>query len=381
MELLQPAARAAALTTSTLLLTTACAGAADPAKSSQTTALTTDAAAATSTGEGRSTSGTQPQEHVTLTLGNALMDMPDQLVSWGAEVRRQTGESITFKVLSEYGQASSWDDREQLLLEAVATGEVDMAWVGARALTPFEPLLAPMLVDSHHLQEEVFAAGIPEQMLAEVRIEGVTGLGVLPGPHRRLLGVTRDFRAPEHFADAIIMGDRNAMTLDTLKALGAAEVAPGVEGVALEGLDGLVAQVGAVVGNNYQGQARSFTTNLNLWPRPLVLVANTSVLEGLSDRQRGALLEAAEATFQQQMEITRQQDALPVEARLALCSSPLQLVELSDEQLAALEDAVEPVLEEARKEEAVAGHLEAIEQLKADLDTPPDKFSCEAQDS
>ena len=48
-----------------------------------------------------------------------------------------------------------------------------MAWVGARAfdrlgIAAFQPLLAPLLVDSHDLQDAVFHAGIPQRMLPAV---------------------------------------------------------------------------------------------------------------------------------------------------------------------------------------------------------------------
>lgn len=319
-------------------------------------------------------------EEVTLTLGNPLMDMPAQLIAWAAEVRARTDATITFEVVSQYGgEVDPWVDRERLLIDAVSSGEVDLAWVGARALPAFDPMLAPMLVDSHDLQEAVFDAGIPDRMLEDVAVEGVTGLGVLPGPHRRLLGVTQDFRAPEDFQDAVVMSEQNAPALAMLEVLGAQESVPGREGNDLDGLDGLVGQVGAVVGNHYQDKARSFTTNLNLWPRPLVLLASTEALERLSDEHRQALLDAAGATLEAQMETARKEDALSEESRAQLCSSPLELVELTDDQLAALRSAVEPVLAELRQDNVAGTHLEEIQALKDELDARPDAFSCDGR--
>src|SRR5699024_2862391 len=135
----------------------------------------------------------------------ALMDMPDQLIAWSAEVRRRTNNSITFDVKSSYGDAPGWDAKEQAVLAAVAAGDVDLAWVAARAIPAFAPLHSPMLIDSHDLQAEVFAAGIPDRILQDAGIDGVTGLGVLPGPHRRVLGVTREVRTPADFSGAVIM--------------------------------------------------------------------------------------------------------------------------------------------------------------------------------
>ena len=47
------------------------------------------------------------------------------------------------------------------LLAAIVTGEVDMAFVGARAFPRFDALLAPFLVDNYELQQAVFDASIP----------------------------------------------------------------------------------------------------------------------------------------------------------------------------------------------------------------------------
>lgn len=374
MERSSALARVGAAAAAATVLAAGCASGPEPTADAETVLITSARDDVETT---TSTAGPAAEE-TTLTLGNALMDMPEQLILWAVEVRARTDASITFEVVSQYGGAvDAWVDREQLLIDAVSSGEVDLAWVGARALPTFDPLLAPMLVDSHDLQAAVFAAGIPDRMLDDVGVEGVTGLGVLPGPHRRLLGVSQDFRAPEDFHDAVVMSEQNAPTLRMLEVLGAQESVPGREGNELEGLDGLVGQVGAVVGNHYQDKARSFTTNLNLWPRPLVLLASTETLESLSDEHRQALLGAAVATLSEQLKTAREEDALSEEGREQLCSSPLKLVDLTDDELAALRSSVEPVLEELRQDEVAAAYLEEIQALKVEVAAPPDVFTCD----
>jgi TRAP-type transport system periplasmic protein len=348
------------------LISAGCGGTAAPQTTATEEAGTPGAEATASSGEA-----------VTLTMANALIDMPDQLIAWGAEVRRQTDDSITLDVKSSYGDTTAWDDKEQAVLAAIAAGDVDLAWVGARAIPAFAALHSPMLIDSHDLQAEIFAAGIPDRLLEDAGIDGVTGLGVLPGPHRRVLAVTREVRTPADFSGAVIMSEQNAVTLETLAAL-EGESVPGVEGAGLEGVDILLAQVGAVVGNNHQGQAQSFTTNLNLWPRPLVLLANTAVLEGLDEQQRRALLESATTTLQEQMEITRDQDRLSGDARAALCSSTLQFVELTQGELAEFRSAVDPVSDRLRQDPDAGDAVVEIERIKEGLGMAPDAFSCEA---
>ena len=66
-------------------------------------------------------------------------------------------------------------------------------------VTDFQALLAPFAVDSHDLQKAVFEAGIPDEMLAGVDSAGVQGIGVLPGPMRKVLGIDHAFVSPDDF--------------------------------------------------------------------------------------------------------------------------------------------------------------------------------------
>ena len=171
------------------------------------------------------------------------------------------------------------------------------------------------------------------------------------------------------------MSDLTGPAPETMAALGAGELIPGAEGLDITTLDGIQAQVGAVVGNSYENVARSFTTNLNLWPRPLVLVANDEALAALSDDHRAAVLGAAEQAFPVVMDTTRQEDLLPQSLRAAMCDSGLELIELSPAELTALEQAVQPV-HDAIAGNGGAAYLEEIRALKDEAGAPPDAFRC-----
>ncbi len=105
-------------------------------------------------------------------------------------------------------------------------GDVDMAWVGARAfdtagVTSFQALLAPMLIDSQDLQGAVFEAGIPEAMLAGLEDIGLAGIGVLPGPMRKILGIDDSFVVPADFRGAVVGIQQSGVAELTMAALGA----------------------------------------------------------------------------------------------------------------------------------------------------------------
>ena len=111
-------------------------------------------------------------------------------------------------------------------IDDVQAGEVDLAFVGARAfdrvgVTSFQPLLAPLLIDSHDLQAAVFEAGIPDEMLAGLDAIDLAGIGILPGAMRKMLGVSHPFVAPADFAGQLVGIQDSALSEQTMLALGA----------------------------------------------------------------------------------------------------------------------------------------------------------------
>ncbi|HMI69936.1 MAG TPA: hypothetical protein VK510_08070, partial [Solirubrobacteraceae bacterium] len=73
------------------------------------------------------------------------------------------------------------------LIQDVKAGKADLGWVGSRALASvgvksFEPLHAPLLIDSYELQDQVLDGDADERMLADLERIGLAGVAVLPGP-------------------------------------------------------------------------------------------------------------------------------------------------------------------------------------------------------
>ena len=82
----------------------------------------------------------------------------------------------------------------------------------------------------------------------------------------------------------------SAETEETLTTLGATTKA--LPGGGRSEARRLRAAAGLDLGNAYYGAAGYVTANLNLWPRPLVLVANQASYDDLTDEQRDALATA-----------------------------------------------------------------------------------------
>jgi TRAP-type C4-dicarboxylate transport system substrate-binding protein len=319
--------------------------------------------------------GAEPREPRVLTFAEPNGATPDQLVSLAEEVNE--GSEGTLEIEFESAWRLGEADYESATIDDVRAGKVDMAWVGARAfdtvgVNTFQPLVAPLLIDSHDLQAAVFEAGIPDQMLAGLKDLDLVGVGVLPGPMRKVLGVSKPFVRPADFAGEVVGLQDSAVATEALIALGATP-RPVPVSADLDGLDGYEQQLDSIVSNHYSTEAGYVTTNLNLWSRPLVIVMGTDAYESLAPDQRDGLREAAAAAIPAALDDSRAEDD---EGITALCREGMTLATASDTDLAELRTAVEPVYEELSADPTTSAHLDAIVDLKAEIDAGPEARAC-----
>jgi TRAP-type C4-dicarboxylate transport system substrate-binding protein len=265
-------------------------------------------------------------------------------------------------------------------IQAVQDGAADLALVPVRAfdqlgVTSFDALLAPLQVDSPGLQQQVLGSDIATDMLAELRPLGLTGLRILPGPMRVPSGITRPLVTAEDFRGAVIGISPSTMAERSLRALGARPVGTTFEGADVSGYDGIDLQMTGVAGNQYDGTVRWMTTNVNLWPRPLVLVMSTQRFDELEPAHREWLVSAARAaiapTAAFQTDVT---DLGPMCRR-----GRVQTVQATPAELEGLRRAFEPVLDSLRDDPATAGYLDRIAAMR-NTHRPPEgtPFDCAA---
>ena len=82
------------------------------------------------------------------------------------------------------------------------------------------------------------------------------------------------FTSLSAYQGARVAAHESTLTADTLAALGA-QIAPSTGGqFDLSGDDAVENHPAAMWGNQFQSTWRHLTANVNLWPRPLVLMAN-----------------------------------------------------------------------------------------------------------
>ena len=63
----------------------------------------------------------------------------------------------------------------------------------------------------------------------------------------------------------------------------------------------------SIAGNRYDGDVKWITGNVQLWPRPLAVVANADSFDSLSDAQRGWLTEAIQNAIPSMAALQREQ--------------------------------------------------------------------------
>jgi len=286
--------------------------------------------------------GADAVEPRVLTLASPIGDAPAPLLSWAKEVNRLSDGTLAVE-FKEY-----WRGGEKLFeagtLEDVKAGKVDMGWVGSRVfdtvgITSFQALVAPLLIDSHDLQGRVFEEKIPERMLEGVSELDLVGIGVLPGPMRKVLGVSKPFARPGDFQGEVVGFQDSGVGDATLRALGATPRAMS-SGAELDGVDAYEQQLASIAGNSYDMSARYLTPNLNLWPRPYVIVMGEEAFESLTDEQQSALRAAAAAAMPEALASERRDDE---EAAGILCRRGLTFAAASESDLSELRSAIEPV--------------------------------------
>ena len=300
---------------------------------------------------------------------------PEQLEIWADQVDRLSGGSLAIKF--ENGWRRGQVDSESGTIADVQAGNVDMAWVGARAfdrksVTSFQALLAPMLVDSQDLQAKIFEEGIPKEMMSGLRKLDLLGVGVLPGPMRKMLGVEKPFTKPADFAGAVVGMQDSALSERSFTALGATpKMLPA--GARLDGVDAYEQQLSSIWGNHYEESAGFVTSNLNLWPRPLVLLIGKTVYDDLTVNQQQALTGAADKAMLQTLHASRAEDS---ESANNLCREGLQFVDASARDLQSLERAWTPVYDELRANPDTNKWIDRISALKTSLNVAADAVHC-----
>jgi TRAP-type transport system periplasmic protein len=322
------------------------------------------AAACGSSGPDRA-GGTEKARPVVLTFANGNGDTIE-LDPFAAAVRRLSHGTIRIKFENDWRHGST--SYENGVIRDTAAGKADLAWSGARAfhdvgVTSFDALVAPLLVDSYALERRVLEdRAFVGRMLDGLKAADVVGLGVLPGPMRKPLGVAPLVR-PDDYRGRTIALNRSWVGAMTLRALGA-RPADLSRGGAIDRYDGVEQQIASIDGNQYDRVARYLTANVSLWPRPLVLFANRRALARLSASQRKALSEAARVALPATLAKDRSDER---EAGANMCRRGTPFLAATPDAVDELRAAVGPVYTALDRDPATRAAIARITAMRAEM--------------
>jgi TRAP-type C4-dicarboxylate transport system substrate-binding protein len=331
-------------------------------------ALALTAVAAGCAGAGDDRAGGKPEPTaLTLTMANGAGNRPVELQPFADEVARLSGGKMRLEFRDRW-LGWPWRRPESAVIHDVAAGKVDLGWVGSRAwddvgISSFNALHAPLLVDSYALQAEVLESDIPGEMLKALEPLRLVGLGVLPGPLRKLLGVERRLRQPADFRGQRIGITDSRVARESLRALGATAITLPA-GARIGGLDGIEQSVDSIEGITYDAAAKYLTTNINLWPRPLVLFMNEAAFAALEPTQRDVLREAVRNALPKTLAAVRSRER---DAAAVLCRRGLSFAVATQADISTLREDLAPVYRELERDDQTRVFIARIAKLRQAL--------------
>jgi TRAP-type C4-dicarboxylate transport system substrate-binding protein len=320
--------------------------------------------------------GHKPPKPRVLTMANAN-EAPGELEAFQQAVARLSGGRLRIEFRNEYTKGRT-GNAEVSLIRDVIDGKTDLGWAGTRVFDTlgddaFNPLNAPMLVNSYDLQEKVVDDDLVQPMLASLDELELHGIGVLPGPLRRPLG-KHPLRASADWAGARIAFSGGGQNNVALHALGATTVYdhPNIT-EATDDLDGIETHVSAIPGNHYHRTMPYLTGNVVLWPRALVVFAAPKV--GADDL--AVLRKAAKAAIPATVALERSQEN---EQMSGMCQAGLKVVTAGESDMSGLRAAFQPIYDKLGNDAAASRAISRIRELATDTSTNVSAPRC-AQDA
>src|SRR5215831_4305189 len=312
----------------------------------------------------------QARHPVVLTLAN-VNGSTGELDGFTRNVWRLSHGTIRIDVKYRWrlGQVKA----ETGLIGDVRTGKADLGVVGSRAwdtvgVNDFRALGAPLLIDSYALQDRVLHSPMIGQMLAGLRPLGLAGIGILPGPLRKPLGITRPLLKPADYAGLKVGVQQSLVAGATMRALGATPVWFPVTWP-ITGFGAAEEHISAIQGNQYDRAGTYLTANVNLWPRPLVVFASGKVWAALTPVQQAILTLAVTDDLTAETNVVRGNERTDT---ATLCRrGRLRFLDASPADLTALRRAVQPVYAQLDRDPQTGRFIRQIEALRQAIPAEP----------
>jgi TRAP-type C4-dicarboxylate transport system substrate-binding protein len=314
--------------------------------------------------------GEKPVKAKVLVMANAQYQ-PDELEAFGEAVERVSAGRLRLKWINDYGSGREGNPEVNLIRD-VSAGKADLGWAATRifdeiGVAEFNPLHAPMLIDSYELEEKVLTDDVVDPMLDSLGELGLRGVGVLPGPMRRPFG-KRPLRTLDDWAGASIGSSGGDQVGRALRAIGAKRELD-YSGGHTARVDGLDTHLAVALPNRYHRDVPYLTGNVVLWARPLVVFAGSDV----SSDDLAVLRRAAQEAIPEVLALSRSMES---EALAETCRATLRVVSARPAEIEALRTAFGPVYAELSRDEAASRAVTRIRRLAGEMNGGVDAVRC-----
>jgi len=285
------------------------------------------------------------------------------------------------EITHTYGDGAA--DAESRLIEAIASGDLDGGWPSTRAFSlagipGLDAIEAPMTLTSYEALDALVSGSAAERALTALDGSGVAGLALAVGDLRRPFAADAFLLGPRDWEGIAFRSYNSPVQADAIEALGATarHLSFGwVQEVAGGRLQGIETGIGVYAGNSFSTELPYATANVVLWPKVNVLAMSQERLDSLTDEQRGWVEGAVEAA----LAAAAAADYDESSAVAALCEAGVRFGLASDDDLAALEEAVQPVIDALTASEADTELLADVLGIAAeypDVDVPEVPDGC-----
>ena len=304
--------------------------------------------------------------HRPMTLRMGSNDRPgepgaDEIEQFARRVdERSNGRIHVEPVWRSTGEAVP--DADQHVARRVVSGDLDMGLIPSRAwdtegVTSLRALNAPFLIQTEELLDKVVTGDLAGRMMAGLGPAGVVGIALIPDELRHPFGFASPLLGPGDYEHKVIRAPTSATVRSMFEAFGATITEDPVNAESQAGME-------SAYDNNPSGTA---TANVTFYPKVQSLVVNEDVYGKLDDTDRGILVDAAADTQTWRMQ------QMPSDATAAerFCTHGGAVVLASDDEVAAIEHAAQPVYDELERDPETKDLVDAIRRLAAKDDSEP----------
>jgi hypothetical protein len=184
--------------------------------------------------------------------------------------------------------------------------------------------------------------------------------------------------SPATFRNKVVGTQASTLSGRAYAALGATTTWLG-SGASIDDVDAYDPQIGVLWGNHYEEHgAKNVVGNLNLWPRPLAIIAAPKVWMSLTPAQQSLLRDAARVAQTPALDASRTED---IDGVTELCEAGIEMPAATPDELAEFEAAFGPVYDSiASASPANKAWLDQIRALKNAAGVAPDTVACAGPD-